>query len=93
MPKFFFFILYFIYIITDDFDIFFFVKIEKLKNFADSIDYQFELDPLYLKDILAQGQKGLDDNGNEYLKIRPIKINEDPKYSSLSPYHHSKFYK
>jgi len=48
----------------------------KLKRFADEIDFKLELDPDALKEALIAGGP----------KIKPIHINEDMKYTPISPY-------
>lgn len=58
---------------------------EKLKSFADELDYKLELDPVVLKKVLAEGVKDPESKDDGY-RIKPININEDPLYSTLSPY-------
>lgn len=57
-----------------------------MRAFADAIDFKMELDPHKVKHYLEQGQK--DESGENYL-IKPVYINEDPKYSPYSPFDHS----
>ena len=51
-----------------------------LMNFTDKIDLVLELDPAYARDVLSLGSK-------EH-QIRPIKITDDPQYSSIHPFEH-----
>lgn len=61
---------------------------QKLRAFADAIDFKMELDPHKVKHYLEQGVKN--EAGDAYI-IKPVYINEDPKYSPYSPFDHSKF--
>lgn len=51
-----------------------------LMHFTDNIDYLMELDPAYTREVLSLGSK-------EH-SIRPIKITDDPQYSSIHPFEH-----
>lgn len=62
---------------------------QKMREFADEIDYKLELDPEVVKENLRAGLKDAEKGDGSY-KIRPIFINEDLKYSPLSPYENSK---
>jgi anoctamin-10/anoctamin-7 len=58
---------------------------EKLRAFADAINFQMELDPHKVKHYLEQGLK--DESGDKYV-IKPIYINEDRKFTPYSPFDH-----
>lgn len=60
---------------------------EVLKKFADEIDYKMELSPKAIREKLAAGVP--DSSYKSGYLINPIKINDDPKYSALSPYIYS----
>lgn len=59
-----------------------------MRAFADAIDFKMELDPHKVKHYLEQGVKN--EAGDAYI-IKPVYINEDPKYSPFSPFDHSKY--
>lgn len=58
---------------------------EKLKAFADKVNFQLELDPAVVKESLEKGQPDPNKPAGNF-KIRPIFINADAKYSPISPY-------
>jgi len=61
-----------------------------MREFADEIDYKMEMDPEVVKENLRAGLKDVE-KGDGSFKIRPIFINEDTKYTPLSPYDNSEF--
>lgn len=61
-----------------------------MKEFADEIDFKLEMDPEVIKESLRLGLKDTEKGDGSY-KIRPIFINEEEKYSPLSPYDNSKY--
>ena len=65
------------------------LQFEKLKHFADEIDFKLEFDPDVVKETLEKGLKDPEKGGDRW-KIRPISINDDPKYTPIYPYDHSK---
>ncbi len=62
---------------------------EKLKKFADDINYNLELDPDTVKEKLEGGLIGNDPERGEVYKIKPVFIANDPAYSPLPPWDHS----
>lgn len=60
-----------------------------MRTFADEIDFKLELDPEVVKETLIKGLKDMEKNDGSY-KIRPIFINDEEKYSPLSPYENCK---
>jgi hypothetical protein len=60
-----------------------------MKAFADEVDFKLELDPDVVKENLAKGVKDIEKNDGSW-KIRPISINEDVKYTPISPYDNRK---
>jgi hypothetical protein len=56
-----------------------------MKEYADAIDFRLELTPDKVKELLEAGHI----KGDEYL-IRPVFINQDEKFSTVSPFNYSK---
>jgi hypothetical protein len=56
-----------------------------MKEYADAIDFKLELTPDKVKELLEAGHI----KGDEYL-IRPVFINQDEKFSTVSPFNYSK---
>lgn len=56
---------------------------ERLKRFADFINFQVELDPTNLERVLKEGYR---DPSTGKLVIAPININHDPTITPMSPY-------
>lgn len=56
-----------------------------MKEFADNIDFRMELSPDKVRELLEAGYI----KGDKYL-IKPIFINQDAKYSPISPFNFSK---
>ena len=61
---------------------------ERLKVFADKINFELELDPTALKNAL---EAGLKDNEGNFL-IFPNRINDDKSVTTKSPYESSKYH-
>lgn len=67
-----------------------FYQANKLREFADEIDFKLELDPEVVKESLRVGQKDVEKGDGSY-KIRPTVINDNPLYSPLDPYENCKY--
>ena len=65
---------------------------EVLREFADEINYNLELDPDTVKKTLENGLVENDAERGEIYKIKPIFIANDPVYSPIPPWDHSKYY-
>lgn len=63
-----------------------------MKEFADNINYNLELDPDAIKKRLESGLIGNDPEKGEVYRIKPIFIANDPIYSPIPPWDHSKFF-
>lgn len=55
-----------------------------MKSFADEIDFQMELSPQRVKELLEAGYV----KDGEYV-IKPVTINDAKLYSPISPYNYS----